>query len=103
MPGLATALLHRAENLLLGEPLEGAGKRRFRRCVQRRPGPRPGLDSALRSVFPTDAASRRSHPSTMLGVPWAESKGMFAAAAGFQPGYGQNVTKSYVHTLHFYM
>jgi len=57
--------------MLLGEPLDGAGKRLSRNWAQRRPGPWPGLDSALRGVFPTVARV----------APLAR----FAAAACFRP------------------
>jgi len=39
--------------MLLSEPLDGAGKRLSGTWAQRRPGPWPGLDSALRGLFPT--------------------------------------------------
>jgi len=57
--------------VLLCELLDGAGNRMSGRCVQRRPGPWPGLDSALPCGF----------PSVARNAPLAT----FAAAARFRP------------------
>jgi len=70
--------------MLLCELLEGAGNRMSGRCVQRRPGPWPGLDSALPCGVPSAAAALGcscGFPSVARHAPLAT----FAAAARFRP------------------
>jgi len=83
--------------VLLCELLDGAGNRMSGRCVQRRPGPWPGLDSALPCGVPSAAAALGcscgvpsaaaalgcscGFPSVARNAPLAT----FAAAARFRP------------------